>query len=287
MMSNDYKSETIINLLSQNNYTFGEGELTSQEIKQIKKQSKDSRGIYGVNAPIETNIFSFISQNDDIVFQLHEFKDSALDAMIIKYSPQSERKYIVINSDKPLINQVFAAAHEFYHYKYSFAGNTRNSFICSFNENIKEEIKANRFAAEFLLPEGALKTELEAFLRFHENFEESPIHKQIAFCLTLVIKYALPLKAVLYRLKEEHITSTDFLFSHYEDVKRILIGLSEDFPLVKNLYSKSNKYIKEPLYDLVPLLYNKGRLDDSTVNTIIKKFDLSESQIKEELINNE
>ena len=48
-----------------------------------------------------------------------------------------------------------------------------------------------------------------------------------------------------------------------------------------------NIYIKEDLYDLVPLLYNKGRLDDSTVNEIIKKFDLSETKIKDGLITDE
>lgn len=56
---------------------------------------------------------------------------------------------------------------------------------------------------------------------------------------------------------------------------------------IKELYSKSNIYINEQLYDLVPFLYNKGRLDDVTVNEIIKKFDLSEAQIKEGLISNE
>ena len=108
--------DEIIKNLSQSEYTFGNGELTTSEIRQIKKQSKDSRGIYGVNAPMGTNIFSMIGQNDDIVFQLQKFKDSELDAMIIKYSSKSNRKYIIINSEKPLINQIFAAAHEYYHY---------------------------------------------------------------------------------------------------------------------------------------------------------------------------
>lgn len=287
MKLNENNVEKIINLLSQNNYTFGEGELSDLEIRQIKKQSKDSRGIYGVNAPIGINVFSFIAQNEDVVFQLQDFEDSDLDAMIIKYSPKSERKYIVINSAKPLINQVFAAVHEFYHYQYSFTGNTKESFICSFNKKDKEEIKANRFAAEFLLPEEALKSELDSFFKFQSNFEDALISKQIVFCFSLVIKYALPLKAVLYRLKEENITSTDFLFSHYADVKCILLEMVNDFPLLKDLYSNSNKYVHESLYDLVPLLYNKGRLDDSTLNNIIKQFDLSESQIKEGLISNE
>lgn len=279
--------DEIIKNLSQSGYTFSNEELTVSEIRQIKKQSKDSRGVYGVNAPIGINIFSMIAQNDDIVFQLQNFKDSELDAMIIKYSVKSNRKYIIINSDKPLINQIFAAAHEYYHYLYSFTGNTKDSIVCFFNKNDKEEIKANRFAAEFLLPEDALSTEVEQLIKYYGAFEQVPLPKQILFCFLLVLKYSLPLKAVMYRLKEEKVTDIDFMLHHYKEIKKILIESFEDNRYIKELYSKSNMYINEQLYDLVPFLYNKGRLDDATVNEIIKQFDLSESQIKESLIHNE
>lgn len=285
MKSADANIDNIISNLSQKQYTFGNGELSSSEIKQLKKQAKDLRGTYGVTAPIGVNIFSLMSQNDDIVFQLQSFKNSGVDAMIIKYSNKSSRKYIIINSDKPLINQVFAAAHEYYHYQFSFNGTTRDSFVCSFDKNDKEEIKANRFAAEFLLSEEALKVELEEFQKFQTKFDEQPVVKQIAFCFALVFKYAIPLKAVLYRLREENIFSTDFLLKHYGNIKDILLELIEEKKALVELYSKKNNYINEQLYNLVPFLYNKGRLDDATVNKIIEKFDLSETQIRGGLIN--
>ena len=287
-MSSKNDIDFIINNLSQSKYTFGEKELSSDEILQIKNQSKDARGRYGLNAPIGTNIFSFLEQKGDIVFQLQDFKESELDAMIIKYSAKSQKKYIIINSDKPLINQIFAAAHEFYHYLYSFIGNPQNSIVCTFSKNDKEEIKANRFAAEFLLPEEALKDEVYSFSKFIDGkFLNAPIARQIVFCFYLTTKYSIPLKAVMYRLMEENISNTDYLLSHYEDVKKILLGFSKSETHIKELYANKNEYITEQLYNLVPYLYNKGRLDDSTVNEIIKKFSLSEKQILGDLIKDE
>lgn len=279
-MSSIENIDNIIKNLSQSEYKFGENLLTESEIHQIKQQSRNDRGIYGVNTPIGKEIFKFISQNDDIVIQLQDFDDSELDAMIIKYSQASSRKYIIINSKKPLINQIFAAAHEFYHYKYSFTGNTKDSIVCSFNKDDKEEIKANRFAAEFLLPEDALRAERESFEKYQDKFAKQSLARQIVFCFTLTIKYSLPIKAVLYRLKEEGISNTDYLIEHYADVKKLFKEVTDDYPFVKELYSTNNKYIDEQLYNLVPFLYNKGRLEDSTVDSIIKEFNLSESQIK-------
>lgn len=287
-MSSKKDIDSIINNLSQNTYIFDENLLSKEEIELLKNRARDSRAIYGLNTPIGTNIFSFLEQKGDIVFQLQDFKKSDLDAMIIKYSSKSLKKYIVINSDKPLINHIFAAAHELYHYSYSFIENQLDSFVCSFSKNEKEEIKANRFAAEFLLPEEALRNELKTFLQFSEGkFQTTPLYRQIAFCFVLVAKYCLPLKAVLYRLKEENISNTDYLLKHYEDVKKILFEFSEENVRVKELYSNKNIYINEQLYDLVPLLYNKGRLDDFTVSEIIKKFGLSENRIKDGLIADE
>ena len=284
-MSSKNDIDSIINNLSQSKYTFGEKELSFDEILQIKNQSKDARGKYGLNAPIGTNIFSFLEQKGDIVFQLQDFKESELDAMIIKYSAKSQKKYIIINSDKPLINQIFAAAHEFYHYLYSFIGNSQDSIVCTFSKNDKEEIKANRFAAEFLLPEEALKDEVNSFSKFVDGkFLNAPIARQIVFCFYLTTKYSIPLKAVMYRLREENISNTDYLLNHYEDVKQLLLDFSKSETHVKELYANKNEYITEQLYNLVPYLYNKGRLDNSTVDEIIKKFSLSEKQILGDLI---
>ena len=82
-MSSKNDIDSIINNLSQSNYTFDEKLLVKDEIELLKNRARDSRAIYGLNTPIGTNIFSFLEQKGDIVFQLQEFKKSDLDAMII------------------------------------------------------------------------------------------------------------------------------------------------------------------------------------------------------------
>ena len=88
--------DEIIKKLSQSDYTFGNGELTPAEVRQIKQQSKNSRGTYGVNASVGTNIFSFIAQNDDIVLE-KELGDVLLDGtnIILPLSQEDTLKFIV------------------------------------------------------------------------------------------------------------------------------------------------------------------------------------------------
>ena len=73
--------------------------------------------------------------------------------------------YIILNVNKPLINQIFTAAHEFYHYIKDYKKFRETPYICDFNK-LKDinEMCASRFAAELLLPEEALLREIKDYL---------------------------------------------------------------------------------------------------------------------------
>jgi len=285
-MTQENECETFIRNLSQAQYAFNDTVLTSDELYQIKKEANDNRSAYGM-APIGSHIFSLIEQNRTVFFQLQKFSSPDLDAMIIRYRPGSSRKYIVINSEKPLINQIFAAAHEYYHYLYSFQHIHQDSIICDFNRaDDREEIKANRFAAEFLLPQAALENERDVFFRYinTETFDSLPIEKQAVFLFNLTIKYSLPLKAVLYRLREENICGCiDDLMNYYPVLKKALLSVFCDSVYVKELYSNENRYISGPLYQLLPVLYENGRIDGSDVEKIVKQFSLDSTVINKDI----
>ena len=80
--------------------------------------------------------------------------------MIYLPDKNSEIAFIILNKSKPLVNQIFAAAHEYYHYIRDIENikRTDNLLTCGFKG--KEEQMANRFAAEFLLPDEALRNEV-------------------------------------------------------------------------------------------------------------------------------
>jgi|WetSurMetagenome_2_1015567.scaffolds.fasta_scaffold24967_6 hypothetical protein len=122
---------------------------------------------------------------------------------------------------------------------------------------IKKEADGNR-AAYGMAPIGP-----DIFFRYinTETFDSLPIEKQAVFLFNLTIKYSLPLKAVLYRLREEGIFSRiDDLMRYYPVLKEALLSVFCDSVYVKELYSNKNRYISEPLYQLLPVLYENGRI---------------------------
>ncbi len=281
-MSDNFSSQ--INNLSQLQYEFNSTALNEEELKRIKLDAKNYRSSFGTVAPIGKNIFSMMEQCGDIVFILQKFENSELDAMIIRHREDSQKKYIVINSYKPLINQIFAAAHEYYHYLFSFQNQTKTQIICKFNNKDNEEIKANRFAAELLLPPEALKNETVEFLKYSGSvkLELLEIAKQVLFLFFITIKYSVPLKAVMYRLSEEgYYKDIDFLIANYNVIKKAFIEVWGKNDNVKELYSNSNPYISKPIDNLLPLLYEKGRLDQTEFLKLAETFNLDKTKIKE------
>ena len=131
--------------------------LSPEEINRLRNDSINYRSEYGAISPIGKNIFSLMEQKYGIVFLVQDFLSENFDAMITSRTKDSQRKYVVLNGKKPLINQIFAAAHEFYHFLFSFMNIERSAIICSFDQKEKEEVKESKL---ILLTKGySIKTE--------------------------------------------------------------------------------------------------------------------------------
>ena len=117
----------------QKKYDFDTESLTDDEIDNRKKLVKEKRVDYAL-APMGTGVFSWIyKQNYDIQFELVDFDSEKLDGMLYIPKTGKEKAYIILNSNKPLANQIFTAAHEFYHYICDYQVFKAKPYICDFS----------------------------------------------------------------------------------------------------------------------------------------------------------
>lgn len=230
----------------QSEYDFNTMSLDRNEITEIKKYAREKRTDYGL-APMGTGVFDWIlQQGEDIRFEKIKFDSDKIDGMLYIPTTGKERAYIILNANKPLINQIFTAAHEYYHYAKDYQEFKGKPYICDFTalKNVNE-MRASRFAAELLLPEKALKDYVENSLNQDvATFKNLDFDKTAAVIMLITIKYQIPLKAVIYRLYEEHyIDCIDDYIDNYDFIKRVLQNIEIFKKQVDELYGTENKYV--------------------------------------------
>lgn len=231
----------------QSEYDYNTSSLSEEEIYAIKELAREKRVNYAL-APIGEKIFDWIAeQNANIHFELVDLESDRIDGMLYIPVTGSEKAYIILNSNKPLINQIFTAAHEYYHYIKDYAVIKETPYICNFNalESINEK-KASRFAAEFLLPEEALRNEIRLMRKRMDGMDESQFGFEFygAMSIMLTVKYQMPLKAVIYRLHEEgYINDIGQYIDNYEFIKNVLRELKIVEKKVKYLYGNKNYHL--------------------------------------------
>lgn len=290
----------------QGTYDFNTSSLSNLEINEIKILVKEKRVNYAL-APIGEKIFNYITdQNPNIHFELVGLDTEKIDGML--YIPQNgdDKAYIILNGKKPFINQIFAAAHEYYHYIKDYESIKKQPYICSLSSlNSKSEKKASRFAAELLLPEEALRNEIRLFKSQNDWNDKKKIafEEYAVLSMILTIKYQLPLKAAIYRLHEDgYINNIDEFIENYDVIKSVLMQIE----LLKNdvelLYGCSNRRIDNGgiIYRQIEAVYKHGLASREEIikdadrlnlnmDIIMKLFDtieeLDEEDDNSELIN--
>ncbi len=231
----------------QTEYDFNTASLTLNEIAEIKRLAREKRVDYA-SAPMGTGIFNLIQrQSQEIRFELVSFESEKIDGMLYIPTSGQERAYIILNSNKPLVNQIFTAAHEFYHYIKDYQVFKERPYICDFSilKDVNEK-KACRFAAELLFPEEALKREIIDYCRRLNIKEVKTLDfAQIAsFIIVMTVKYQMPLKAVIYRLAEEkYIGNVKEYIENYDFIKKVLQEIKIFDKQVSELYSTDNNFI--------------------------------------------
>lgn len=240
--------------------------LSSKQIYELSEMAKEKRRELDIGtAPMGDNILKFIrekgikliyvpienSDNDELFF-------SAVYVCIKE--DNCKTKFIGLNTNDYYDNQIFALGHELYHYY-----EESNVHLCRISNDKQSirELKANRFAAEFLLPTDKLEREIKEV-----NDGELQLYKWkqstlLRFIARLHCEYRLPYKAIVKRLLEINSINLDQynkLFiepTRNENDEYYIIGLSINPEIFKLLNSKTMK---------------KG-VDGSDLETVVRNYE--------------
>ncbi len=178
--------------------------LNELQIESIRKLARDQRQALGFvgDTPIANDIFTILDKLDIrlLEYPIKPEGDSPAFSAVIMYSEEGGPKlvFIGLNTADYFDRQIFAIAHELYHY-YSTTG----SHLSRLEEEGKDivEAQANRFAAEFLLPQSVLESiVLNEFKT--SCLERIQFKTLLRFIARLQCTWWLPYRSLVRRLKE-------------------------------------------------------------------------------------
>lgn len=187
--------------------------LNEYQVDEIRKLAGDARRFLGfVGAtPIANDIFTILDKLDIVLLEypIESEGDRPAFSAAIMYSEERDKKltFIGLNTADYFDKQIFAIAHELYHY-YTKSGSHLTRLDDEGNNLV--EAKANRFAAEFLLAESALESIIL------EEFKTSSLIKVtqkalLRFIARLQCTWWLPYRSIVKRLHEiSAISSTQY-----------------------------------------------------------------------------
>ena len=198
-------------------------EVQVDEIRKLAGEKRLSLGFVG-ETPIANDIFTILDRLDIMLLEypIESEGDRPAFSAAIMYSEEGDKKltFIGLNTADFYDKQIFAIAHELYHY-YTKSGSHLSR--PEDEEGSLIEIKANRFAAEFLLPE----TVLESIVldEFKTSTLEKVQHKTLLrFIARLHCTWWLPYRSLVKRMHEIGAISAEQYAELYSVDERDLQG---------------------------------------------------------------
>jgi Zn-dependent peptidase ImmA (M78 family) len=156
----------------------------------LEKAASEFRGKYGYNTINPIRIKSLLQQLN--VLTIFRKMDETFSGMSLKIG---EDKFILINSEHSLGRQHFTIFHELYHL---YVQKDFEHIICENSIDKKEEVNANLFAANLMLPR-------EGLLKFIPDDELKKDSITLGTILGLEQYYSCSHKAMLIRLEHLHL----------------------------------------------------------------------------------
>ena len=235
-------------------------ELSKPQIKKIKELANKIRKEAGVfsDAAIADDLLGYL-ENEGIIVCYYPFKDGErIDANITIFHTDPPIKFIGLNSNLYYDEQLFALAHELYHYI------TESGLAYSENDMLDARIEqmADRFAAELLLPESVLKDRVESSFP-DEKTENISELRVLRFIAQLQIEWWLPYRSVLLRLKEEGLLP--------ETIVGKLFNI--DHRAENSSYSRIFKNINPEIYNLLNSKSKKIGISRNILEIFVRNYE--------------
>lgn len=185
-----------------------EKHLNEVQIEDIRKLALDLRRSlgFGDDIPIANDIFSLLDRQDIFLveYPVHSDKETGFDASLTCFVSSGKEMYFLgLNTSNPFDKQIFGIAHELYHYL------TNTIDLCDTQideEKTLVEIKADRFAAELLLPLTSLRSIILSEFKT-SSLENITNSRLLRFICRLQYEWWLPYRSIVKRLSEENFIS--------------------------------------------------------------------------------
>lgn len=252
--------------------------LTEMEIDDIQRQARAKLGeCKKTQDIIGQQVFSILSLYAR-VFYYPLGKEGPWGITYItgtKSNKPGEKPFVAINTSIPVDAQVFAAAHELYHIWYdkkaeALSSSILDEFIGQDKQPDISELKANRFAAEFLVDEDLLHSEMKLYSII-------PGKITIKNILTLASLFAVPYKTMVKRLYEVGAISKEerskYLDKCESDIERLRKRFSIPIPETDGRIALDN------LVDLAVSSYEKKLISYEKLEYLLSMCGLKPADI--------
>ena len=252
--------------------------LNDNQIARIKSLAKDTRRIFGVqsNVPVGNDI-RLILEKKDILLCEYPFSESGdthtYGNLVMMKAEEKTITFIGLNTASYYDEQIFAIAHEIYH----FLTETGMAYTAELEVEDKETEKmADRFAAEFLLPAEAL-SEIVMILFPEGNLKKVSEARLVRLIARLQCDWWMPYQAIVNRLlEEEYITKEQFSRLYEQDCRsedgtyrRILKSTDNEISELLNTKTR-NIGVSSRIIDTIISNYEDGFIEYDELNRLLE-----------------
>ena len=239
--------------------------LNEIQIENIRKLAGDERRKLGFigETPIANDIITILENMNILLLEYPIKSDDVKPAFsaALMYSTEGDKElvFIGLNTADFFDKQIFAIAHELYHF-YTKTGSHLSRL--SEEEDSYVEAEANRFAAEFLLPESTLKS-----IVLDEFKTSSPRKIQTKMLLRFIVRlqcvWWLPYRSLVKRLREIDAVSNEQYERLYNIDERDLDGE----------YGRMGKAINKEVFVKLNTATNNIGTSPKDIEIIIRNFE--------------